>query len=91
MPAKHSHSQTSFRFAAIAVLLAASPQLRVYKHQIWTLRRYFREQGISATLTHRQCSEWDVGDGFRRDELGWRLRRVIPRAKTHSQKSLGPI
>eukprot|EP00913_Durusdinium_trenchii_P024385 g22894.t1 len=25
----------------------------VYKHQIWTLRRYFREQGISATLTHR--------------------------------------
>ncbi|CAL1154839.1 unnamed protein product [Cladocopium goreaui] len=43
--------------STVSSITAATNNLKdinaVYKHQIWTLRRYFREQKISAQLTHR--------------------------------------
>jgi len=43
--------------STVSSITAATNNLKdinaVYKHQIWTMRRYFREQKISAALTHR--------------------------------------
>ncbi|CAE7678342.1 KCNH6, partial [Symbiodinium pilosum] len=75
--------------STVSSITAATNNLKdinaVYKHQIWTLRRYFREQKISAQLTHRvlRYTESIVKPKYQKVDVGQvKIMAMLPQMLT---------